>query len=301
MKRALPVTAVILSALLLAGCSSTMGGQSSSRGAIEPAPADGTPGSFAEGTTTDIKLENRDIVTSGSVSITADSPIDAADAASGLVDGTGGRIDSRTEQPATETQSASASLVIRMPAGKLDTVLADLKRLGTVNYVSISATDVTQQTQDLDARITALETSVGRLLALMSQATNTTDLIAIESALSQRQSELDSLTTQRDYLNDQIDFSTLNVDFISVGTIAPGAPDSFWGGLVAGWNSVIAFLGGSLIVIGVLLPWLALLAVVGGIVLLIVLLSLRGDRARRQDHSGVSPQAPSAPPENRHQ
>ncbi|MEB0260006.1 DUF4349 domain-containing protein, partial [Undibacterium sp. 5I1] len=68
----------------------------------------------------------------------------------------GGRIDSRTENPATDNQPASATLTLRIPAAALDRTVTDLKKLGTLNYVSLNASDITQQTQDLDARITAL-------------------------------------------------------------------------------------------------------------------------------------------------
>ncbi len=239
-------------------------------------------------------VTDRAVITTGNVALTAADPIGAADSAAKLVSGAGGRIDSRTEQPATDTQRASASLTIRVPAEQLDSVLSKIKQLGTVIAVSLNAADVTQQKQDVEARVTALQTSVDRLLVLMSASATTADLIAIESALSTRQAELDSLSTQLDYLDDQIDYSTLYVDFTAEGTVTPGSPDNFWSGLLAGWNALLVFLGGFVVVLGVLLPWLLLLAVLGGIVWAIVA------RVRRHRPAEPAPAA-SAPEEDMQQ
>ena len=286
MKR-ISVVALAIAVLLLAGCSaqgaSTSGSgpsSSDSSGGVVGAPQPVSPDSAVkDGTTGEIKSSNRDVITTGSVSITVDDPIKSAQDAVMITEQAGGRIDSRNENPATPNQPASATLTLRIPSDELDRTLAELKKLGTVNFVSLNASDITQQTTDLDARITSLKTSVDRLLTLMQQATNTTDLIAIESALSARQSELEGLQSQRDYLSDQVDFSTISLDLYSTGTVAPGSPDSFWTGIVAGWNALVAALGGALIGIGFVLPWLLALGAVAAIVLLIVWLSTRKRKA----------------------
>lgn len=283
MKRTLAATAIVLAALLLAGCTSSADTRSSGDSG---APSADQSGSVAEpGTAPDkdvtggVITKDREVITTGSVSITVKDPIRSAQDAVTITEQAGGRVDSRNETPATENQPARANLVLRIPADELDRALAELKKLGTVNYLSLNASDVTQQTRDIDARITSLQTSVDRLLALMAKASDTTDLIAIESALSARQSELESLQSQRDYLSDQIDYSTLSLDLYAEGTVAPADPDNFWEGIVAGWNTLIATLGGLLVGLGFILPWLAALGVVGAIVLLIVWLSTRKHKA----------------------
>lgn len=303
MKRTLGATAIVLAALVLAGCSSA-GSNSTpdleSGGFVgQPAPGtiDGTVEGAVGGTTSDTQAANRDVITTGSVSLTVKDPIKAAQDAVTITEQANGRVDSRTENPGTDSgiqnpipydgmtypiqpgPMPSAFLTLRIPSDELDRTLTELKKLGTVNYVSFNASDVSQQTQDLDARITSLGASVDRLLSLMSQATNTTDLIAIEGVLSARQSELESLKSQRDYLSDQIDYSTLNLEMYGEGLIAPGSPDDFWTGVVAGWNALLATLGGALVVFGVALPWLIVLGAVGLIVLLIIWLSTRKRKA----------------------
>ncbi|TFD04275.1 DUF4349 domain-containing protein [Cryobacterium sandaracinum] len=291
MKRLPAIAAVLLSALLLAGCSvpgasTDSGGTATSPGLAEPGvvnPGTVTPGAepgesldsrtFPDGSTGEIASSQRDVITTGMVSITVKDPIASVQDAVTITEQAGGRIDSRTENPATGNQPASANLTLRIPSDELDRTLAELKQLGTVNFVSLNASDITQQTQDLDARITSLQTSVDRLLALMTSATNTTDLIAVENALAERQSELEGLQAQRDYLSDQVDFSTITLDLYSTGTVDPGTPDDFWDAIAAGWNALLTALGAAIVAIGFALPWLLALGLVAAIVYLVIRLA----------------------------
>jgi len=277
--------AIAVLTLLLTGCTANSGssvdtdGSGIVSGGVAPVEGEIAADSVAGGKTTDVQYANRDVITTGSVSITATDPIAASASAVTITEQAGGRVDSRSENPATDIQPASARLTLRIPSNELDRTLAELKKLGRLNYVSLSAQDVTQQSRDLDARVTALTTSVDRLLTLMASATSTADLISIETALSSRQAELESLKSQRNYLTDQIDYSTVRLDLVTEGTVAAGGPDSFWSGIVAGWTALVAALGGLLIGLGVALPWMIVLAIFGAIVLLIVRLFARRRKA----------------------
>lgn len=278
MKRILAITAIALSALVLTGCARGAGQESS-----YPASQPGTVQQAEDGSSPldaggSVGVTERAVITTGTVSLTVDDPIAGAESAAQLIDKAGGRVDARSESPATDSRSANASLSLRIPSTKFEDVLAQLKELGTVNYISLDATDVTQQVDDIDARIAALETSVTRLTELMAQAQTTADLIAIEESLSSRQVELDGLIAQRDYLADQVSYSTINLELYSVGTIAPGDPDNFWSGFIAGWNALVSGLGAFLVGLGFMLPGLIFLAVLAGIALAIILPIVRRKR-----------------------
>ncbi|WP_168770827.1 DUF4349 domain-containing protein [Orlajensenia flava] len=288
MKRAVTASSLLLAAaILLAGCSVSGSGSNSSHGpAVETKQGDvGAAAPAADGTAKGdaTTLEQRVVVTTGSMTVSSDDPIGAARQAAQLVVAASGRVDSRSESPATDEQAASASVVLRIPADRFDAVVSSLDKLGRVSNFSTDAADVTQQKQDVDARITALDTSVKRLEQLMGSATNTTDLIDIENALSQRQADLDSLTTQRDYLADQVDYSTLTVQFGTGSVALPGAPTTFWGGVLAGWAALGAFIAAALVVAGAVLPWLLAAGVVAAIVLLVIRWARRPRRAGAED------------------
>jgi hypothetical protein len=283
MRRILVTTLLLIAALGLAGC--TASGESSrsgiSGGTISGVPATAPDqGSAAKGGagTAPSATSARSVITTGTISITVDTPSVAAEDAVRIADAAGGRVDGRNERPSTDGVPGSAQLVLRIPSAKLDAAVTQLKKLGRVEKVSLSTQDVTTQTQDLDARITALSTSVDRLVELMSRATTTADLISIESALSDRQANLESLQAQKRGLEDQVDLATLTVDFGTAETAPVRPPATFLSGLVAGWGALVGFFAGLLVIVGVLLPWLVVVAAVGGILLLV----WRRSRATRQ-------------------
>ncbi|OBA70033.1 hypothetical protein A5641_13790 [Mycobacterium sp. 1554424.7] len=207
----------------------------------------------------------RDVITTGSMQMVVTEPAQVADRLVTAVNDAGGRVDSRSER--SGSSSPTVDLVLRIPADKLDGVLADAKKLGTVESMSIGHNDVTSQRVDLDARIEALQTSVNRLLQLMGRAGNVADLLAAESSLTQRQAELDSLRAQRATLGDQISYATINV---SLSTKPAAVPQpGFLNALRHGWQSLLSAIHGVVMAVGFLIPWLPVLAVVALVLVLV--------------------------------
>ena len=214
---------------------------------------------------------DRQVVTTASASLAVDDPSDAAQEVSELVESVEGRVDERTVQAGSdEGAGAGADLVVRVPAEALTDVLGELEDLGDVDSVSVSRSDVTGTAVDLDARISALRTSVTRLQALMDGAVTTEALLAAERALSERQEELESLQSQRALLADQVELSTLHVHLHPYGVAPAGGPDGFLDGLATGWRALVSTLGAAVVVLGVVLPWLLVVAIVAAGVLAVV-------------------------------
>lgn len=229
-----------------------------------PAPEAG-PGMKTAPVPAEVK---RDIVKTASMSITTGSPAAVADKAVSLAADAGGRVDSRSEDAGSSSGRAHIALALRVPAAKLEGTLDEFKKLGTVQTVEVRADDVTSQRVDLDARITALQTSVDRLLGIMRDAKDPEALIQAEQALSQRQADLDSLRAQRTQLGDQIDYSTVNLD-ITAEQIGGPAPQyqGFWGQVERGWHGLVSVASAAVMLFGLLLPWLAVVVIAAGIIL----------------------------------
>lgn len=225
--------------------------------------------------------EKRDVVKTASMTATVPDPSRAADEAAVIVEKVGGRVDNRSEDAGSGTGRAVTSIALRVPVAKLDEVVRDLKTLGTVENATTSTDDVTAQRVDMDARIRALQTSVDRLLAIMRDARDPDALITAEGALSQRQAELDSLRAQRDALGDQIAYSAVDVSFYAeqVGGPAPKEYEGFFGQIHRGWDAMVAVAGGAILLVGLLLPWVIVLAVAFAV--LYGLIKLMAARARR--------------------
>lgn len=179
-------------------------------------------------------------------------------------------------------------ITVRVPSDQLTATLAQLSELGTVTGSQIDRRDVTTEAVDLRARVGALESSVARLTELLAQSASTADLIAAESALSQRQSELDSLRQQLTWLDGQVEMSSVMITLTEPAPAVTADPAGFGDGVAAGWNGLIATLNAIVVAIGFLLPWLAVAAAV----LLVVWGIRRGIRARR----AARRQDPTPPP-----
>jgi hypothetical protein len=283
MKLTLATVLVLISALTLGGCSAASDSASTQSGGLAPDVAEVAAGSDSGGLASDPSkggvsgpVADRLVIVTGYLTMTVDDPLTASAEAARIAESVGGRVDGRTEYAPTDGDKGSAMLVLRLPSKDLTATLEKLRALGDVEELSLSTADVTTDSQDLDARITALTASVDRLLALLEKSTDTDTLISLESAISDRQAQLESLESQRRYLDDQVTLSTITLTLGSVADAPVDTPENFWSGLVAGWNSLVAFLGVVAVSLGVLLPWIVVL----GFVTLIVLWVIRGVRRR---------------------
>jgi TolA-binding protein len=285
-------TVFVLAALALSGCSAASNSSSQSGGITQPVQGK-ADNSFVAGAASSgaspVKTAtvDRQVVQTGYVTVVVKDPLDASTKATQITESVGGRVDGRDEFAPSATTSGNAILTLRIPAASLDATLDKLKALGSVQEVSLSATDVTMQVQDMDARIKALTASINRLIELQASATDTDNLIKLETAISDRQAELESLQSQQRYLSDQVAMSTITLNLNTVETAVALPPGNFFSGLATGWSAFLAFFAGLLIVFGVLLPWLALAAVITFLVIFIV----RRAKRRSDRVVGTAPNA----------
>ena len=280
--------AALAAMAVLAGCSGTTGADVP---AAEPGVmADGmAEGMAVEGgapmvseektgaVTTSVPAD-RQIVRTGYLSMRVEDVRAAAFEVRGLVSRAGGLISS--EDVSASGDSAYATLTAQVPADRLDAFIADLADLGTVDSVTVTASDVTAQVVDLDARIEALQTSIDRLTELLAAATRIEDLLAIETQLSQRQAELDALTAQRAYLADQVALSTITVSMSPFTEIADVDAPGFLSGLQSGWSALVSLVMVAITALGFFLPFLVILAVIAVPVTIVLLRQARRHRGR---------------------
>lgn len=218
-----------------------------------------------------------DVITTGYLSLIVDDPAASADEVSQLVLDAGGRVASRSDYSPTDYGSPSSYLELRVPYDSVDTTLALISDRGIVQESSLNSVDVGLQKVGLDARLEVLNGGIARLQALLDEAGTTADVVTIESALTERQSEKDSLQSQRDYLSDQTLFATISVNLYTPVDAAPRNQHGFLDGLVRGLESIVSFGAGLVVWAGILLPWLALLGVV-----VVVVAGVRRLRKSRQ-------------------
>jgi len=280
-------------ALTAAGCTSTdisQGGFETADQAVESMPPGYSDDMALEEMGVDAQISapsgqgapitERSQIITGDLYLTADDPLVTADAVEAEVTAAGGRVDSRSESAEIDGQTPRAYLWVRIPSDALEATLEAIEALGVVESKTLSNQDVTLQVVDLDARIAVLEESISRLQELLTQASTTTDIVEIETALSERQGELDSLNSQRNYLSDQVQYASIGVDIRSPEVAPERDPDGFVDGIVTGWQAMLAFFAGTIVFFGVIVPWFGLLVIVSLVIWLIARLR-RNSTTRR--------------------
>ncbi|WP_336645365.1 DUF4349 domain-containing protein [Microbacterium sp. USHLN186] len=242
-------------------------GDSTSGGMVAPRDDPGAKGADAPIGSVD---DAREIITTAQTSLRVKSVARAADAITTLAAEHGGYVESSSLgldpdagdiAPEEPRRAGEGRIGIRIPAADLEKVLTALADEGEILRSSISRDDVTATAVDLRARIDAARTSVKRLTELMGKAGSVGDLLSAESALSERQAQLESYEQQLKSLDEQVSMSAIQIELTEQTTPAVADPAGFGDGLLAGWNGLVAGLNGLVIVVGFLLPWLAIAAV----------------------------------------
>jgi uncharacterized small protein (DUF1192 family) len=267
-------TIAVLALLMLTGCGSITANSTDSQLAANYDGADTKVGMVE----TSQAAIDRQLIQTASIALRVDDVAETATAITSYVNGIQGRIDSKNEYRNPDSSAiTSADFMIKVPSDKLDEALDRLKTFGDLEGFSTSATDVTLQVVDLDARIAALQNSISSLKKLLEDASNVSDLLAAEAALTQRQSELDGLTSQRNYLADQIDLAAIWVSVYPKNSLAAIKPIGFIAGLEKGWEEIVKFASNLTTWSGLALPWIGLV-----VALLLIFKILGGLRKLRR-------------------
>lgn len=189
--------------------------------------------------------------------------------------------------PESAAQGPSTAYVtIRVPADKLDSLTKTLSGLGTIIAQTESASDVTEQAIDLDARLGNLRAEEARLRTFMKRATKVDDLLAIERELTRVRGDIESMDAQLTYLKRQAARATLSVTLTEPGPVITPA-GSTWGmreAITRGFQGAAAVVSGLVMLAISLSPVIAM-----GIVIWLVIRSLIRSRRRRREAAASAP------------
>lgn len=218
------------------------------------------------GTDEHVKTEapmTRAVISTGSLAVSSRRLDGVRRDAIALVEGMSGTVANEDSGSDSHGRLDSVDLTLRVPAASFESAMDGLARLGTLHHRQQSAQDVTTQVIDTDARVKAKAASVASLRALLAKARTIGQIMSIEGELGSRQAELDSLKQQQKWLADQTSMSTINLTLQRPEAVPVAAHTGFLGGLEDGWHALAGSGLVLLTVAGALLPFAALLALVG--------------------------------------
>ena len=137
----------------------------------------------------------------------------------------------------------SANLTIRIPAAKLDAFIGEVHSVSNVVSYNESQEDVTLTYVSTESRIKALETEQERLLELLSQAENMSDLLEIESRLTDVRYELENVTSQLRVLANKVDYATVDLYIDQVKVYTEVEEQTVWQRIGSGFKQNLSDLG----------------------------------------------------------
>lgn len=233
------------------------GGGSGSRG------SGGSAGGAANQAKLDPNPAGRDVIYQSDLRVRAKN-VDAATArAKQLVTAAGGYVDNES----STSDPVGASVTFKIPADRYPAVLDQLSgQLGTKLSLRQQAEDVTGEVADVDSRVRSAQATLGSFRKLLDRAKTVGEVMNVEQEISQRQADLEALQARQKSLQQRTRFATVTLAIEPNGTPSPAHHDKrggFLGGLENGWHTFTTFVGGLLLVLGWLLPFLIPLALIG--------------------------------------
>jgi len=120
-----------------------------------------------------------------------------------------------------DDQPRQVTLQLRVPQTNLEATLTALKQLGEVNHQSITASDVSGQLVDLQARIRNLRKSEESLLEIMERSGSISEVLEVSRELSTIREAIERNDAQLQSLQNQVAYSTINLTLVSDPLAAP--------------------------------------------------------------------------------
>lgn len=168
--------------------------------------------------------------------------------------GVDGYLESSNEYTDSTDSTRTLSLTLRVPESSYDAFVDAAEQTGSVTSKSESAEDVTTQYMDIEARLDSLTAQRTRLQELQASADNLTDLLQIESSLSDVQYQIESYQSQLNWYSQQVSYCTVNITLDEVETLTTGtsfaarladAAKNGWSNFTAGAQAAVVFLMGA--------------------------------------------------------
>jgi len=140
-------------------------------------------------------------------------------------------------------ESVFRKLIIRVPSKNFDLFLKDISKGVTYfDNKQISSRDVTAEYIDIDARLKAKKVLENRYLELLKKANKVTEMLEIEKQLSSIREEIEAKEGQLNYLQNQVLFSTITIEFYRSIAEESGVTASYgmkiWTAIKSGFNSL---------------------------------------------------------------
>lgn len=222
-------------------------------------------------------LESADLVKTATVSVVEKDLAAARDIVDDLLRKYGGVVSDEKTMNDDDGKTETSQLVIRVPVRSFGAMMDDLDESLNVKSSTTDTEDVHNTVIDVESRLANLLVSLGRLRTFLREASDLNAMLQFEQRITNVESQIASLTAQREYLNDQTTMSTINLDLRTPTAPAPAPKKDdplegagFFSGLENGWEALKDVLIVAATIVGAVIPF-GILATIVGVPLWLVL------------------------------
>jgi hypothetical protein len=168
-----------------------------------------------------------------------------------------GALVANTSVQAGREQQRSASLELRIPSDRFDSVVNGLAPIGRVESVNIPAQDVGEEFVDLTARLANARRLEARLIELLANRTGRlTDVLAVERELARVREQIERYEGRLRYLQSRVSVSSLTVVVHEPPPVVASHPGEnvIAEAFVEAWRRFVLLTAGVIASLGVLVP-----------------------------------------------
>ena len=139
-----------------------------------------------------------------------------------------------------------ASMVLRIPADKLNTFVSYVEADGDVAYRAETGRDGGGRSSDLESRLKTLRMEQDRLWELLAKADTTEAIILLEERLTEVSSEIETIGSRLRHMDNSVTYSTVYLDITEVDLVSPTEPETPWQQIQRGFARSLNDLGTAL-------------------------------------------------------
>lgn len=160
------------------------------------------------------------------------------------------------EYESSSDYSLNNSLTIRVPSTLFDSLVENIASIAhKVTSKNITLKDVTEEFIDIEIRLKTKREVEDRYLDILKKASTIKDILLVEEQLRIIREEIESKEGRLKYLQNQLSFSTLNLDIYQDLSFQPGFRffRKIGNGLHGGWKGLMS------VIVGLVYLWPLLL------------------------------------------
>ena len=186
-----------------------------------------------------------------------------------------------------------SEMTIRIPSESLSGFVAHVTENANVLSTSEETVDVTLQYSDTEAKIAALETERTRLMELLAEAGNLSEILEIEARLSDVTYELERYESRKRGYDNQITYATVHLRIEEVEVLTPMEEPTVWTRIRDGFRESLDGVGDGFVDLFVYLvagsPYLVVFGAVLALIIFIARKQSRKAQKTRQSPPSENP------------